>query len=140
MELALTEPINSPSLEIGSVASPHWWRGLRLQPVSGVYWVDPTGAWGYADSKVKSHLLSHRSCPVTHSSSSPVTGKEPATPMACLFSRNQAALVSSVVHYHIMEIMEALRMWGLWLVAFLAGTAPAVPIPYSTKTKKSMSI
>jgi len=75
----------------------------------------------------------------THKQSLPrkVTGKEPATPMACLFSGNPAALASSVVHYHIMEIMEALRMGGLWLVAFLAGTAPAGPIPYSIRKQKN---
>jgi hypothetical protein len=32
------------------MASPHWWRGLRLQPVSAAYWVGQMGAGGYADS------------------------------------------------------------------------------------------
>jgi hypothetical protein len=62
VELALTEPKNGSSLEIGSVASPHWWRGLRLQPVSAVFWVGQTGAWGYADSNNSIHprcLSSH---------------------------------------------------------------------------------
>jgi hypothetical protein len=29
----------SSTVEIGDVASPHWWRGHRLQPISAVYWV-----------------------------------------------------------------------------------------------------
>jgi len=28
-------PMTGSTLEIGGFASPHWWRGLRLQPVSG---------------------------------------------------------------------------------------------------------
>jgi hypothetical protein len=36
----------SSSAEIGDVASPHWWRGHRLQPISAVYWVGQMGAGG----------------------------------------------------------------------------------------------
>jgi len=38
----------SSSVEIGDVASPHWWRGHRLQPISAVYWVGQME--GYGDS------------------------------------------------------------------------------------------
>jgi len=42
--------ITGSSLEISGVASPHWWRGLRLQPTSAVYWVGQMGAGGYVES------------------------------------------------------------------------------------------
>jgi len=34
------------SAEIGDVASPHWWRGHRLQSISAVYWVGLMGTGG----------------------------------------------------------------------------------------------
>jgi len=35
--------INGSSIEIGDVASPHWQRGHRLQPISAAYWVSQMG-------------------------------------------------------------------------------------------------
>jgi hypothetical protein len=40
------EPITGSIVEIGDVASPHWQRGHRLQPISVVYWVGQMGAGG----------------------------------------------------------------------------------------------
>jgi hypothetical protein len=34
---------NRSSVEIGGMASPHWWRHHKLQPISTVYWVGQTG-------------------------------------------------------------------------------------------------
>jgi len=38
------EPITGSFVEIGDMASPHWWRGHKLQPISIVYWVGQMGA------------------------------------------------------------------------------------------------
>jgi len=42
--------ITGSSLDIGSMVSPHWRRGLRLQPVSAPNLVGQAGAGGPADS------------------------------------------------------------------------------------------
>jgi len=38
--------ITGSCIEIGDVASPHWWRDHRLQPIFAAYWVGQTGAGG----------------------------------------------------------------------------------------------
>jgi hypothetical protein len=43
---ALELIITSSSVEIVDVASPHWQRGHRLQPITAVYWVGRMGAGG----------------------------------------------------------------------------------------------
>jgi hypothetical protein len=35
---------NRSSIENGGMASPHWWRHHKLQPISTVYWVGQMGA------------------------------------------------------------------------------------------------
>jgi hypothetical protein len=93
--------VTGSSLEIGGMASPHWWRGLRLQPVSAVYWVGQMGARDYADSDNSIHprrLGSHRlwvteipsvqslvtSCNMTRAARLPE--KKLTTPVTCFFS------------------------------------------------------
>jgi hypothetical protein len=38
--------ITGSSIEIGDVASPHWRRDHRLQPIFAAYWVGERGAGG----------------------------------------------------------------------------------------------
>jgi len=38
--------IKGSSVEIGDLASPHWWRGHRLQTISAMSWVGEMGAEG----------------------------------------------------------------------------------------------
>jgi hypothetical protein len=72
--------ITGSSLDISSMMSPHWRRGLRLQPVCAPNLVGQTGAGGSAErttafipdvqvligyERVKSCPSSHRLCPVT---------------------------------------------------------------------------
>jgi hypothetical protein len=37
-------------VQIGGMVTPHWWKGLKLQPVFTAYWGSHIGARGYADS------------------------------------------------------------------------------------------
>ncbi len=65
------------SVEIGGVAPPHWWRGLRLQPVFALYWVGrPMDAVGYADGDKQ-----HSSQTSTQSS---ITGQVKSRPLSPL--------------------------------------------------------
>lgn len=43
-------------MEIDGMVTPHWWKGLELQPVFAAYWVSQVGARGYADSDNSIHL------------------------------------------------------------------------------------
>jgi hypothetical protein len=50
------QSITGSSVEIGGVvASPHWWRGLGLQPIFAAYWVGQMSAWGYVDNDNSIH-------------------------------------------------------------------------------------
>jgi len=56
------QSITSSSVEIGHVASPHWRRGLGLQPILAAYWVGQMSVWGYVNGDKSIHprrLSSH---------------------------------------------------------------------------------
>ncbi len=115
-EADIIQYITSSSVEIYGVMSPHWRRGLRLQPVSTVYWVGQID--GYADSNnsihprrpsshqlwvgeissVKSPVMSHF-FPLTELLSLvSVVHKFKYHTRRLVFFRNRAALAGYVVH------------------------------------------
>jgi hypothetical protein len=42
-------------VEIGGVASSHWWKGFKLQLVFATYWVGQMGEGGYEDNNNNIH-------------------------------------------------------------------------------------
>ncbi len=44
------------SVQIGGMVTPHWRKGLKLQPIFAGYWVSQIGARGYADGDNSIHL------------------------------------------------------------------------------------
>jgi hypothetical protein len=55
--------ITGSSVEIGDMASPHWWRGHKLQPIFAVYGVGQMGAgvlWGWWQRHSSKYWHSHQ--------------------------------------------------------------------------------
>ncbi len=44
------------SVQIGGMVTPHWRKGLKLQPIFAGYWVSQIGARGYEDGDNSIHL------------------------------------------------------------------------------------
>jgi hypothetical protein len=99
-------------MEIGGMASPHWRKGLGLQPIFTTYYVSHTGTGGYVNNnnihpkRLSSHWLQVDGIPSIKSSIMfrnvaqviQLLEKKLTTPMAHFFYGNQDAFTCYIVH------------------------------------------